>query len=266
VIIIGERINGMFKDVRKAIQTKDKGPIHEWVVRQQESGADYLDLNVGPSTDDKVGAMVWLVDVAQEVATIPLCLDSASLDAIEAGLARCKRPPLINSCPADPAKIDRLFPAIKATGASVIGLCMSPAGIPKNAENRVALAMELVASADAYGISIEQLFIDPLVLPVNVAQDHGPEVLETIRQVKLLSDPAPKTVVGLSNSSQKALDRPLIDRTYLAMAMAAGLDAAIANVCDEELMTTVATARIILNKDIYADSYVKVYLNRGRGR
>ncbi len=266
MIVVGERINGMFKDIRKAIQTLDKGPVHDWAIKQQEAGADYLDLNVGPATEDKVGAMIWLVETAQEVAKVPLCLDSASLDAIEAGLKLCKRPPLINSCPADQAKIDRIFPAAKEVGASIIGLCMSPAGIPKNAENRVALAMELVANADAYGIPMENLFIDPLVLPVHVAQEHAPEVLETVRQVKFLSDPAPKTIVGLSNGSQKALDRPLIDRTYLSMLMACGLDAAIANACDEDLMTTVATARIILNKDIYADSYVKVYLNRGRNK
>src|SRR5690606_3621759 len=144
-------------------------------------------------------------------------------------------------------------------GAEVICLAMSAEGIPKDAESRVALAMELVATADAFGVPIDNLYIDPLVLPCNVAQDHGPEVLETLRQIKLISDPPPKTVVGLSNVSQGTRDRELVNRVFAVMAMANGLDAAIADACDDELMAAVATARILLNMDIYCDSYIDVF-------
>jgi len=136
---------------------------------------------------------------------------------------------------------------------------MDKKGIPKDADMRTALAMELVAAADEFEFPLEDLFIDALILPVNVAQDHAPEVLKTIAAVKTLSSPPPKTVLGLSNVSQKALDRPLIDRTYMVMAMAAGLDAAICNVEDEALMDAIATARILLNQEVYADSYLKVF-------
>ncbi len=263
MILIGERINGMFKDIGRAIREDDKGPVHEWALKQVKAGADYLDLNVGPASDNPVKAMQWLVETVQEVTDCALSLDSTNYDAIEAGLKKCKRPALINSVPADRPKLERVLPMAKEHGASVIGLAMDSKGIPKNSENRLALAMEIVAASMEYDIPLENLFIDPLILPVNVAQDHGPEVLETIRQVQLLSNPAPKTVVGLSNVSQKCVNRPLVDRTFLAMAMACGLEAAILNVCDDELIATVATARIILNKDIYCDSYVKVYKGRG---
>jgi len=263
MILIGERINGMFKDIRRAIGEGDKGPVHEWAVKQTKAGADYLDINVGPASDDPIKAMVWLVEAAQEATDTPLCLDSTNYDAIEAGLERCKKPALINSVPADRPKLERVLPMAKKYGASVIGLAMDAKGIPKNAENRLALAMEIVAACMEFEVPLEDLFIDPLILPVNVAQDHAPEVLETMRQVPLLSNPAPKTVVGLSNVSQKCVNRSLVDRTFLAMAMAAGLDAAILNVCDDELIDTIATARIILNKDIYCDSYLKVYKGRG---
>jgi len=263
MILIGERINGMFRDIGRGIREKDKGPIHEWAHKQTKAGADFLDLNVGPAAENPVAAMEWLVDTVQEVVDTPLCLDSTNYDAIEAGLKRCKRPALINSVPADRSKLERVLPMAKQYGASVIGLAMDAKGIPKNSENRLALAMEIVAAAMEFDVGFEDLYIDPLILPVNVGQDHGPEVLETIRQVKLLSNPAPKTVVGLSNISQKCVDRPLVDRTFLAMAMACGLEAAILNVCDDELVATVATARVILNKDIYCDSFVKVYKGRG---
>jgi 5-methyltetrahydrofolate corrinoid/iron sulfur protein methyltransferase len=264
VILIGERINGMFKDIRRAVRTRDPGPVHEWAVKQTRAGADYLDVNVGPASDDPVSAMRWLVETTQEVTDVPLCLDSTNYDAIEAGLELCKVPAMINSCPADRPKVERVFPMAVRYRAKLIGLTMDAKGIPKDADARSALAMELVAAADEFGLPLEDLFIDPLILPVNVAQDHAVEVLNTIRNVKMMSYPPPKTVLGLSNVSQKAVDRPLINRTYLVMAMEAGLDAAIVDVDDEELMNAVATARILLNQEIYADSYLKVFKGRGK--
>lgn len=263
MILIGERINGMFKDVRRAIQRQDPGPIHEWAKRQEAAGADFLDVNVGPAVEDRVSAMKWLVETVQEVSDVPLCLDSTDYDAIEEGLKLCKRPAMINSVPAEAPKMERVIPMAKEHGAYCIGLAMNEKGIPKTSDDRLALSMEIVATADAYGLPMDHLLIDPLILPAYVAQDHGPEVLETIRQVKFLASPAPKTVVGLSNISQKCTDRSLVNRIFLVMAMACGLDAAIVEVCDDDLLDAVATARILLNQDVYAESYLKVYKNRG---
>lgn len=262
-MIIGERINGMFGDIREAIQEKDKGVIQKWAVRQEEGGARALDINVGPSVSDRVGAMVWLVEAVQEVSDLTLCLDSTDFSAIEAGLKVCKSPAIINSTTADKDSMDRAFSLAKEYGAAVIGLTMDKKGIPKDAESRLAFAMELVATADSYGIAMEDLYIDPLALPVNVGQDHAPEVLETLRQIKFLANPAPKTVIGLSNISQNCgADRSLINRTFLAMAMTCGLDAAIADANDELLIETAATAEIILNESVYCDSYVKLFKKR----
>ena len=259
MIIIGERINGMFHDIAQAIREQKPAAVQEWAKKQEAMGAGYLDLNVGPALSDRVTAMKWLVEVTQEVSDLPLCLDSTDYDAIEAGLKLCKQPAMINSVPAVQEKMDRVFSLASEYNAEVIGLAMSEEGIPKDAESRVALAMELVANCDAYGVPLDSLYIDPLVLPCNVGQDHGPEVFETLRQVKLLSDPAPKTVVGLSNISQGTENRELINRVFAVMAMACGLDAAIADACDEDLIAEVATARIVLNMDIYCDSFVEVF-------
>ncbi len=262
MIIIGERINGMFRDIAKAIREKDPTAVQEWAKKQEAMGSGYLDINVGPAVSDRVSAMRWLCEVTQEASKLPLCLDSTDYDAIEAGLEVCKQPAMINSVPAVQEKMDRVFQMASKYNAEVIGLAMSEEGIPKDAESRVALAMELVANCDAHGIPISNLYIDPLVLPCNVGQDHGPEVMETLRQIKLLSDPPPKTVVGLSNISQGTKNRELINRIFAVMAMSNGLDAAIADGCDEELIAAVATARIILNMDIYCDSYVDVFKNQ----
>jgi len=264
LILIGERINGMFRDIREAIAARDEGPVVEWARRQAAAGAHYLDINTGPGVGPQEAAevMAWLVRVAQEACSLPCCLDSPHPDALRAGLDVHKGRAIINSTSAEQEKMDILFPMAVEYGAAIIGLAMDGKGVPKDANDRLALAMELVANADAHGLPMEDLFIDPLILPVNVAQEHVPEVLETLRGVKLLANPAPLTVVGLSNVSQRAPNRPLINRTFAVMAVAAGLDAAILDVEDGDLLDAIATARVLMNKEVYCDSYLKVFRTR----
>ncbi|MGB9802422.1 MAG: methyltetrahydrofolate cobalamin methyltransferase [Desulfofundulus sp.] len=264
MILIGERINGMFKDIREAILNKDPEPIRYWAKRQYENCAAYLDINTGPTVDpkDQPAVMEWLVKIAQETVPLPCCIDSTNPEAIEAGLAVHKGKAMINSTSADQWKMDIYFPMAKKYNAAIIGLAMNEKGVPKSAADRVALAMEIVVNADAHGIPMEDLYIDPLMLPCNVAQDHGPEVLEAIRQIKTLADPSPRTTLGLSNASQRCTNRHLINRTFLIMCMAAGLDSAIADLEDQELLDAVAAANILLNKDIYCDSFLKTFRQR----
>jgi 5-methyltetrahydrofolate corrinoid/iron sulfur protein methyltransferase len=264
MILIGERINGMFKDVRNAILNRDPEPIKDLAIRQTKAGARYLDINTGPTVapEEQPAVMEWLVKVAQEVSPLPCCLDSTNPDAIEAGLKVHRGKAMINSTTADQWKMDIYFPMAAKYGAAIIGLAMNEKGVPKDANDRIALAMELVANADAHGIPMEDLYIDPLILPVNVAQDHCPEVLEAIRQVKILASPPPRTVLGLSNVSQRCPERSLLNRTYLVMAMTAGLDAAIVDVEDEALVDAAATANILLNREIYCDAWLKTFRQR----
>lgn len=259
MIMIGERINGMFKDIGKAVVEWDAIPLQEWAKKQEAAGAHYLDINTGPHAEDQVKSLKWMAESVQAVTDLPLCLDCTNFNAIEETLKILKRPGMINSCKCEQAEIDRLFPLAVEHNAAIIALCMTNKGVPKSAEDRTAFAMELVANADAYGLPFEDLYLDPIVLPVNVAQEHAVEVLETIRQIKTLSNPAPRTTIGLSNVSQKTPHRPLINRTFAVMAMAAGLDSAIMDVNDEVMVDAIATARLVLNKDIYCDSYQKVF-------
>ncbi len=265
MLIIGERINGMYKDIKQAIQEKNPTAVHEWAKRQEEGGAHYLDINVGPGSADRVGAMKWLVEVAQEASELPLCLDSTDFVAIEEGLKLCKKPAIINSTSAQREKVEVAFPVAVKYNASIIGLTMDKKGIPKDSDSRLGFAMELVAAADEFDLPMENLIIDPLILPANVAQDHAPEVLKTLQQIKMLANPAPKTVLGLSNVSQNCFNRHLINRVFLTMAMACGLDMAIADANDDELMEAAATGEILLNQNIYCDSYVKLFKTKNRG-
>lgn len=268
--IIGERCNGMFLDIREAIQKKDPKALIEWTKIQEEKGADWIDLNAGPACaneEERVEAMKWMVSVVKEVTKLPLALDSTNYDAIEEGLKliddeKQRRDSLINSVPAEQEKMDRVFAMAAEYGCKVVCLTMTEKGVPQEADSRVALAMELIANADAYGVSSDDLYIDPLILPCNVAQFHCPEVLKALAQIKTLADPAPNTVLGLSNVSQKSPDRSLLNRTYMAMGSAVGLDSVIADPCDEELMKVAASTEVLLNQKIYADSYVKVFCEK----
>ncbi len=259
--IIGERINGLFTDIREAIAARDPKPLQDWAKKQAESGAYWLDVNTGPiaSKEEQAEIMAWMVKTVQEAVDLPCCIDTTNIAAMEEGLKVHKGKAMVNSTTAEQAKMDAIFPLAAKYNAAVVALTMNEKGVPKTAEDRIALAMELVANADGYGIPMQDLYIDPLVLPVNVAQEHGPEVLEALRQVKLLANPSPKTTVGLSNISQKAPNRPLINRTFLAMAMVCGLDSAVMDADDNELVDTAATASIILDQSIYCDSYLKIF-------
>lgn len=259
MLVIGELINGMYENIKKAIQQKDKAAIQKCAKEQVEQGADVLDVNTGPASADPVDAMKWMVEAIQEVVNVPLCLDSTKPNVIEAGLQLAKKKAIINSTTAQQEKLDVLLPLAKKYNASIIGLTMDKSGIPRDRNKRMELAAMLVTAMQEAGIPGEDIYIDPIVLPVNVAQQQCVEVLESIREFKLLSSPPPKTVVGLSNVSQGTNQRPLINRIYLVMAIANGLDSAIVDPLDKELMDAVITAELLLNKHIYCDSFLSAY-------
>jgi len=264
MFLIGERINGMFKDMAKAIKEKDEAIIHALAKKQIECKANALDVNVGPASANPKEAMEWLVKTIQEVTDITLAIDTTKQDVMEAGLSLCKSKPIINSVNANEEKMKALFGLAKKYNASIIGLTMDKAGIPKDSEGRLELAMKMVASCMEHGIDVSRLYLDAVILPVNVAQPHVKEVLKTIRDSKMLADPAPKTILGLSNVSQgaHAQYKSLINRTFLAMAVASGLDAAILDVTDKELMDSLITAELLMEKQLYCASYLDAYRKR----
>ncbi|MDP6686153.1 MAG: dihydropteroate synthase [Candidatus Omnitrophota bacterium] len=261
MFIIGERINGMFKDVAEAIKKKDKGTIQDLAKKQTVSGASALDVNVGPASANPKETMEWLVNAITEVSNLPLAIDTTKIDVMEAGLAACKSKAIINSANANEDKMNPLFELAKKYNASLIALTMDKAGIPKDADGRLELAMKIVAAYIEHGLDVSELYIDAVILPVNVAQDQAREVLRTIRESKLLADPAPKTILGLSNVSQGAPQKHkgIINRTFLTMALAAGLDAAIMDAADEKLVDAAITTDLLLEKQLYCDSYLEAY-------
>jgi 5-methyltetrahydrofolate corrinoid/iron sulfur protein methyltransferase len=269
MILIGERINGMFTDVKEAIASKNKQPIQDLAKRQTQAGATYLDVNVGTAAADQEGTMQWLVETIQETCTTALCLDSQKLGVIAAGVkvVNAENGLLLNSTPlnkkSDEEVFDKYLEMADQAGpkTNIIALTMDKNGVPQDTDTRVALAAEIVQKAMEKGFDTQRLFIDPIALPVNVpnAQVQMLNILNAMDQIRYLADPAPHMTLGLSNISQGTSERSLINRIFLAMAMSHGLDSAIVDVLDEKLMNVVATSDMLMNKQIYSGSFLKVY-------
>jgi 5-methyltetrahydrofolate corrinoid/iron sulfur protein methyltransferase len=269
MILIGERINGMFTNVKQAIAQKDKQVIAELAKKQTEAGAAYLDVNVGTAAADQEGTMQWLVETIQQTCSTPLCLDSQKPDVIAAGLKviNAENGLILNSTPlnkkSDEEILDKYIEMAKQAGpkSNIIALTMDKNGVPQDVDTRVAIAAEIVQKTMEIGFDTQRLFIDSIVLPVKVpnAQVQPGSILAAMDQIRFLAEPAPHMTIGLSNLSQGATERSLINRTFLAMAISHGLDSAIVDVFDEKLMNVVATAEMLMNKQIYSDSFLKVY-------
>ena len=275
MILIAERINGMFTDVKRAIADKNKKIIQDLAKRQTDAGAAYLDVNVGTAAADQEGTIQWLVESIQETCSTPLCLDSQKPDVIAAGLKviNAENGVLLNSTPlnkkSDEEVFDKYVEMANQAGpkANLIALTMDKNGVPQDTDTRVAIAAEIVSKAMEKGFATQRLFIDTIVLPVKVpnAQSQPGNILAAMDQIKYLSDPPPHMTIGLSNLSQGASERSLINRVFLAMAISRGLDSAIADVFDQALMNVVATSDLLMNKQIYSDSFLKVYSSANKG-
>ncbi|MDD5108715.1 MAG: dihydropteroate synthase [Candidatus Omnitrophica bacterium] len=259
MFIIGELINGMYPKIASAIKGHDKKTIQKYALDQISCGACALDINCGPATDNPLVDMRWLIETIQEVTDKPLCLDSSNPEVINEGLKAARNKTVINSTTADLEKLNILVPLAKEHKAQLIGITISTKGIPQNMEQRVELAAKIVTYCQENGFPIEDLYLDPILLPINVAQEQIKGILEVIREFKTISQPSPKIVIGLSNISQGTHAHSLINRTFLTMAVAYGLNSAILNPKDKELMDALITAELILNENIYCDSYLEAY-------
>lgn len=247
--IIGENIHIISPRVKEAVAQRDLKFFQDLALKQVEAGADALDLNIGPQKKAGHEIMPWLVKGVQEVVDVPLSLDTTNLAAIEAGLKVAKNQCIINSVSGEEERLDKVPPLAKEYNAQLIALTMAKGGIPVSAEERVNIALEkLIPRAMELDIAMEDLLIDPLVLTVSGCQEYCPECVEAIRILKVAGDPPPMTNTGLSNVSNAVpVDmRPLINRTYCVMLMAAGVDYTIANPLDTELKDFI---RIVNERD-----------------
>ena len=254
MIIIGELINSTRKSIAQAIERKDSNFLQDLARRQAKAGANYIDVNTA-STGDEIKNMIWVVDLIQEVVDVPLCIDSPNPLALEAGLARCRQKPLVNSISAETERWDKVLPLIQKYGARVVALCMDNKGMPETMEDRLRVAEALVNGLTAAGVPAEDIFLDPLVKPLGVYHDAGIEILNSARTLKQRY-PDSHLVSGLSNVSFGLPERRLLNRAFLVMSVAAGMDAFILDPLDQTIMSLASAAYTLAGHDEYCMEYI----------
>ena len=237
MILIGESINVMSKTLGPALKERNPGPIQEMARAEIKGGVDYLDLNIGPARRGGDELMKWVVNTVQAVTDMPLSLDTTNPVAMEAGLKVCKGRALINSVSLQPDRLAAGLPLAKNYNADMIGLLWGIDGMPRDANERCMLAVDMVYKAGEMGIPPEKIWIDPIASPVSVEIN---QVKSCVEFMSMLADVAPgcKSTVGLSNISNgtPAHLRPYLNRTYMIMLMRYGLHSAIVDAFDSELV------------------------------
>lgn len=237
MILIGENIHVISKIVREALIKRDENFVLDLINSQNKM--DYIDLNVGPAKSDLVEVLPWLAKIIQNNSECGISFDTTNSEEMKKGLEVFKGKTFINSISLDDERIEKIGGLAVEYGSNLIALTLSKEnGIPKDADGRLEIAFSIYEQCLEKGIDNEKLFFDPLILPICVDQSQGIEAINTIKMIKESFDPPVKTVIGLSNISNgcpKDL-RPLINRVYASLAFGAGLDAAIIDAKDDELI------------------------------
>ncbi|MDD3656543.1 MAG: methyltetrahydrofolate cobalamin methyltransferase [Atribacterota bacterium] len=261
MLIIGEKLNSTRERVRKMIENRDVKSIQELARKQVEGGANILDVNASAASGNSKENMKWLVKTVQEVAAVPLCIDSPNAEEIEKGLAAhnwANGKAFINSVTGEKEKMDRLLPSIKNYKCAVVALVMDERGIPDNAQTRIEIARKLIQVLTDSGVPLADIYIDPLAVPIGTNDQNGLIVLDTIRGVKEIY-PEVKTVIGLSNISYGLPERKLINQVFMILTMSCGMNAAIIDPTDKRLIAMIKTSLTLLGKDNYCCEYIKAY-------
>lgn len=291
--IIGENLNVISRVIGKAFKEKDPGPIQEMAKKQKEAGDDFIDINLGPARKKGDELMAWVVETVQEVVPdVPLVLDTSNIEAMEAGLQVHKGTAVVNSIMARPERYEVMIPLAAKYNADVIALMWGPEGLPRDENERAALAVELLYAMNEAGIPNEKIFVDGIVTPVNIQQ---PQLMSLLEFQKMLQDIAPgcKSTCGLSNVSNGPPDhlRPILNQTYMIMLGRYGMYSVIADSFDERLhqiawdkradlvelvykvmdgetvgesglsdeqVQFVKTAKVILGHTLYSDSWLEI--------
>ena len=238
MLLIGENLNVINREIGKAFKEMDPGPIVEEALRQKEKGMDWIDINLGPARKGGPELMEFVVKSVQEAIgdSPPLCLDTSNIEAMEAGLAIHRGKAIMNSIMCRSERYEKMLPLAVKYKACMIALMWGPEGLPRDENERGALAAELIYTANEAGVPNEDIFVDGIVTPVNIQQE---QLISMLNFQEMLQDmfPGVKSTCGLSNISNGPPDnlRPILNQTYMVMLERKGMYSCIADAYDEGL-------------------------------
>jgi len=255
-VMIGEKINPTgHKKLAAALQEGDLEYVRELAQRQVAWGADVLDVNVGVPGLDEVVMIPKVIEALLSVVDVPLCIDSGNPEVLEAGLKAAPGKPLVNSVSGEEKRLESVLPVVKERGAAVIGLTMDDNGIPKTAEERLAVAEKILERAAKLGIPAEDVIIDPLVLTVG---SDSKAALVTLQTIELLQSTFGVNInLGASNVSFGLPDRLTVNQAFLALAIQSGATCSITD--PVKLGGAIKAADLLLGRDDYAMRYIKYF-------
>ena len=260
MIVVGELINASRKTISAAILAEDKEAIQKVAMDQEAAGADYIDVNAGIFVDEEETYLKWLVNIVQEVVSIPCCIDSPNSKAIEGALEVHKgdQPAMINSISMESDRYEQLMPIIANTNLKVVALCMSNDGMPETMEDRVKIAEALINGLEKNNVARENIHVDPLVQPISTNNQFGTEFINSVEAI-VKQFKGVHTMCGLSNISFGLPNRPYLNQMFAVMAIARGLDGIIINPLDKRMMANLIAAEALAGRDLYCGNYLKAF-------
>ena len=257
MIIIGEKINGSIPSVGKAIAGRNEEWIRHLARIQEDANADYIDCCASGNVDE-LQTMKWLLDIVQDETSAKICVDSPDPRVCVDAMEFCKKPGLINSVSLEGDKIDVIVPAIAGTRWNCVALLSGERGIPSSAEDRLENFKRLMDKAVKYGIAPQRLFIDPLVEGLATNQESLLTFSATCRGIRELF-PDVHITSGLSNISFGLPVRKMLNMAFMTLAMQAGMDSAIVDPTNRDMMGIIYATQALLGEDEYCAEYIGAF-------
>lgn len=257
MIIIGEKINGSIPSVGRAIASRNSKFIMELAELQADSNSSYIDCCASVE-DGEVETLGWLIDCIQQVTDVPICIDSSNEQACVDAMKFCKKPGIINSVSMERNKIETVFPEIADTEWGCVALLCSDDGIPDSVDGRMEIFEEIMTSAKKYGIDSSRIYIDPLVVTLSTDQEALLTFAECCRRIKK-DYPDIHITSGLSNISFGLPRRKHINKSFLVLSMQAGMDSAILDPTDSDMLGIIYATNALLKKDNYCLNYIRAH-------
>lgn len=258
MLVVGELINASRKAMGAAIESRDAELIKKTADEQYQAGADYIDLNAGIFVKKEADYVKWLVATVQEAVDAPCCIDSPDPEVIEAALPLHKGTAMINSISLERARYDKILHLVAGTDLKLVALCMSDEGMPETAQDRLRISDKLINGLVQHNVSLDNIYVDPLVQPISTKDDFGVEFLDAVDAI-MTRFQGVHTICGLSNISYGLPMRGFMNRTFAVMAVARGLDSLIVNPLDRQMMANLIAAETLAGRDEFCSDFLGAY-------
>jgi 5-methyltetrahydrofolate--homocysteine methyltransferase len=258
MIIIGEKINGSIPSMGKAIAERNEAYIRDMAKKQAEAGAAFIDVCASVAEAVELDTLKWLIDLVQSVTDVPISIDSPSAKICAEAVSFCKRPGLVNSVSMEGDKADTVFSVIADSDWECVALLSDDRGIPQTTERRLEVFDALMKKAEHYKIAPRRLHIDPLVEMLCTSEDGIEKVTRTMTAIKQRY-PDIHLTGGASNISFNLPARKFINRAFLILSMSAGMDSAIIDPLNAEMIALIYATEALLGKDEFCMEYIGAY-------